>query len=82
MGDEMNAVGEGQSADDVLQNQPANALVSQLEELIEGNEDRAVNDEPLDDNMLQEPQEEDIYDISTFQQPSNLESWNLVEQDG
>lgn len=75
-------VNEEQSADDMLQNEPAELSVWQQEELIDGNEVGAVNEEPLGDYMLQDYREEDIHNVSTSQQPSNLKSLDLGEQDG
>lgn len=63
-----------------LQSQPANDPVNQSEQLIKGNNVRTVDDESLDDNMLCDPQEEDISYTSASQQPSNLESLNLAWQ--
>lgn len=73
MGDEVNVASEGQSVDDVFQSQPIDISINQSEELIEGNEARAVDEDSLDDKILQDPQKDDISDISISQQPSNLE---------
>lgn len=81
-GDEVNVADEGQSIDDMPQNQLKSVPITQSEDLVEDSKDRTVDDEPLSDNMLWVPQEENIFNISASQQPSNLESLNFSGQEG
>lgn len=55
MVDEVTVVDKGQLVDDMLHSQLADVPISQSRELLKDNETRPVNDEPLGDNMLQDP---------------------------
>lgn len=50
--------------------------------MVEDSEARTVDNEPSSYNIPQDLQEENIFNISASQQPSNLESLNIVGKEG